>query len=1251
MQTTLLGLAIAIILALVAALIAPLVIDWSRYRSVFEEEAGRLTGLVVRVNGRIDASILPTPRIKLRNVEIGAPGREPQVRAGIVEVEVGLGPLLQGQVRATQVRVIAPQIRVGLDHSGAIDWPAASPTLRADSLSIAHLDVEDGRVVLSDAGSGARLVLQKLWFNGDIRSLAGPFAGEGAFVAGDRLYGYRISGSRADEDGPLKLKLDLDPSDQPLTAEIDGTLSFARGVPQFDGTLAMARPAAAALARGKRVMSDPWHLLGKLQATPAALSLHDLALQYGPEERAGEFSGKAEMTLGRHPHLDGAVTARQLDVDRMLAEPDVTRRPPFLVIKSFLEAFVAAVKPPLPVAVGVKVDALTIGGTAIQSLHGNIRFDDRGWSLDGVDFRAPGFTEVKVSGRLTGAEHGLAFTGPASLESDDLKTLMGWVEGRGETPAGATEPLTAQGVVTLASGRFAVEGLTATLDQESVQGRLAYTWAAQNHPAMLDGELHAAEIDVDALIAFAKAATSDGALELPHQVALALDIGKAKLAGVEARSVNAKVKLDAGVLRIDSLAVGDLGGTALDVSGRIDELSSQPRGRVTFKLDATSLAGLSAVVGKFAPQPAEWFRRFADRLAPAKIHGALTVDHATAGAVVKLDLAGDVGALHIGLDGAAEGAPSDPGKAVLRIDGKLDADDGNALMRLFGLDGVVAVDQLPGRLTISAAGPLAGDLRLDGLATAGGFSALVGGVLHVAGAQGPTAKLKVKASAGDLLPLQRAMIRQTGTAATAGAAGSAAVAMTASGTVDVTGAKLSCTDLTVAVGKSSLHGRLALELSSPLKIDGDIAADHIDAAAVAALLLGLPGPGPGPGLASAAGAGARGWSAEPLGIGAFAAVNGAVTVKLDRAELTPALVVRNLKGVLQFQPAQLALRGIDGSLAGGRLSGELAFRRDADKLAAQGQIELAGANAATILVAGKNTVAGVLTVKLAGDSMGRSLDGLVGALHGSGTIALADARFDGIDASAFDAALRATDPAGTIDAGKIRAAVNAAMTNGQLAVPRGEAEVTITGGQLRLANAALQAERGATLSLTGILDLNDEAIDARMTLSAPPAANALISARPELAVTVKGPLAAPQRTLDIAALVSWLSLRAAELQTRRLESVEADRQAEALSAAVRPAPPAVHLVPAGAALESAMQSNMAAGATPTARSFERLLPEPTAATPQQGPPDTGSVDRDAASAAAVPAPAAAKPAAPPVAAAPAAPSLNSLLKFLFRSQN
>jgi len=1248
-QTTLLGLAIAIILALVSALVAPLVVDWNRYRPALEQEAMRLTGLAVRVNGTIDARILPTPRIVLRNVDVAAAGQEPKVRAATLELELGLGPLLRGKVQATEMRLVAPQISVGLDHAGALDWLAISPSWHADRLTISRLSIEDGRVVLTDANSAGRLVLQKLWFKGDVRSFSGPFRGEGAFVVDEELYGFRVSG--VDEDGGVKLRLGLDPSDYPLTTEIEGLLSAARGVPQFEGTLVMARPVAAALTHGERVLSDPWHLGGRLRATPASASLQDLAFQYGPEDRAVNFSGEAALTFGAHPHLDGAISARQVDVDRALASPDVTQRPPFQVIKAVLERFVAAVKPPVPTAIAIGVDAVTVGGTSIESLHGSVRFDGKGWSLNDFEFHAPGFTEVKLSGRLDGTAKGLAFSGPASLQSGDLKTLVARLEGRGNPPAGPVEAFTARGDVTIAGDRFALDRMTAALDQDNVEGRLAYSWAAGNRPAVLDSELHAAKLDVDAMMAFAKATLSDAGFEVPREVALVLDIGKAKFAGVDARTVNARLKFDAGILHIDRLSVGDLGGTALDISGRIDELSSQPRGRLTLDLDAKSLAGLASLVGSFAPQPADLIRGFADRLAPAKVHGVLTVEHAApAGSIAKLDLNGTAGALRVALNGQADGEPDRLGEALVRVDSRFDADDGGALIRLIGLDRVLAVDQLPGQMTISAAGPIAGAVRVNGLAVAGGFSTTVEGALRLRGDQAPNGSLQVKASAADMRPLQRAMTGQPG----------AAVPVSASATVAVGDNGLSFTNIAVAVGKESLRGRLALKLSRPIGIDGDVEADDADAAALSAMLFGLPSATPGSGAP---------WSSpQPIGAGAFGAVNGTLTFTLKRAAFTPSLVVRDFRGVARFEPAQISVSDIDGSLAGGRLTGTLGFHRNADALAAQGRVALAGADAARILPS--MAIDGLLTVQFQAESMGLSPEGLVGSLHGSGSIALADAHFIGIDVAAFDAAVHAADQGGAIDASKIRAAVTTAIDNGRLAVPQGAADVTIAGGQIHLTNAALQAQDGAELAFAGVLDLGKGAIDARMTLSGRPAANALTRTRPELAVIIKGPLATPERTLDVSALVGWLTLRAAELQTRRLESIEANRRQEVIGPVVRPVSPAIRFVPLGTALESSILGDGVVGASPGSRGLDRLQPQGPGAAPDGAGAHPESAERGAAAAALpapleiVPIPQRSPPRADNATASGAGgttesnrhravplPSARPPLDFLFRSQN
>jgi uncharacterized protein involved in outer membrane biogenesis len=1173
-QTTLLGLAIAIIVAIVAALAAPLVVDWNHYRSAFETEASRFTGLSVRVDGTIDARILPTPRIKLRHIEVGEAGRPPLIRADALDLEVRLGPLIRGEVQASEARLVSPQVELRLDRSGAVDWPALTRTFRPDDLSVSRLSVADGSITLADAASGVRLTLQKLSFAGDVRSLLGPFQGEGTFAVGDEPFRFRIAGGRADADNGLKIKLGVDPADQPLTTSLDGALTFDRGVPQFDGALTLTRPVGVALSNGERVMNDPWLGHATVHATPASASLKDIAFQYGPDERALNFTGNADLTFGDRPRFDGEVAALEVNVDRALAAPDVTHRPPLLVIKSFVEAFVVAAKLPMPGRIGVSIAGLTVGGTTMQSLHGAVRFDDAGWSLDGVELRAPGLTAVNVSGRLAATAHGLTFSGPGALDSADADTLLAWLSGRSDRTSGETRALHARGDVSIAGERLAVDGLTATLDQESVAGSFAYTWPttwpAADRPAIVEADLHATKLDLDALTAFAKTAAGENGFVLPHRGSLKLDIGQVTFAGIDAQAVKAQAKFDAGALQIERLSIGGLGNAALDIGGRIDELSSQPRGRVTVDLDAGALSGLAQILGQFAPRAADILRRAADRLAPAKLHAILTVDRATAGSAAKLDLNGQLGLLRVALNGEASGAPAHFGESQVRIDGRLDADDGTALTALFGLDHVVGVDQLPGRITLSASGPLNGELRIDGDAATSGATAAVRGTLRLSGEPAPAGTFQVLATAADLRPLQQAMTGRPGSA----------TPISARAAVAVNGAALSFTQIAVAAGKASVRGRLDVNLANPIGIDGDIGADTIDGAWLTAMLLGAATQAPG-----AAGL----WSSQPFGPGAFVGMNGAVTFTLDHAAFTPTLVASALKGVAQFRPAEIALQTIDGALAGGHVAGELTFRRNADGVVGHGRIALTDADAATLLGADKTVIDAKLTLKSDIDSIGATPAAFVHALHGGGALALADARIGGLDPAAFVAAMGAADRSTAIDAAKITPAVNAALAHGRLTVPQGDAAITITDGKARVANVTWAAQDGAALSLAGLLDLNSGAVDGHATLSAPPPAHALIRMRPELAVGLNGPLATPVRTLDVAALTGWLTLRAAELQTRRLESLEANGRQETIGRAVRPDFPVVRAAPGGGLVEADIAN--APAATLGGRGSDVLQPD------------------------------------------------------------
>ncbi len=151
MQTTLLGLAIALILALLAALVGPYFIDWNTYRPRFEAEASRLVGLPVRVGGAIDVRILPTPTLLLNGVEIGAARRRCPARA-----------FARHRIRAA-VRWCAdncaPRRRASparnspssSNADGRASLPSGGLGFDAGDLVVDHLHVEDARVSLVHA--------------------------------------------------------------------------------------------------------------------------------------------------------------------------------------------------------------------------------------------------------------------------------------------------------------------------------------------------------------------------------------------------------------------------------------------------------------------------------------------------------------------------------------------------------------------------------------------------------------------------------------------------------------------------------------------------------------------------------------------------------------------------------------------------------------------------------------------------------------------------------------------------------------------------------------------------------------------------------------------------------------------------------------------------------------------------------------------------------------------------------------------
>lgn len=1171
MQATLLGVCIAIILALVAALVGPHFVDWTQYRATFEREASRLAGMPVRINGPIDVRLLPTPMLTLGQIEAGEDKAAPRIAVRELYAELALGSLVRGEVRAAEMRIVGPQARLALDAGGKVEWPAARIGFDPDQFFVEKIAIEGGKVTLGDAASGAGVTLEGLFFAGDVRSLLGPIKGEGGFFTPDgERYAYRISASRAGDDGAMRVRLGLDPSDRPLTIVAEGALRLDTNSPRFDGTVNVTRPVAVATGSGRGTIATPWRMTSRVKASPASALFEQVEYQYGPDDRPLKLAGTAELRLGKTPRLDSLFSARQADFDRALDLPDPSRRLPFAALKQTIEQFGVAWRPPFPVKLGISLDSVTLAGGTLQGLRGDLGMQADGWEIETLEFRAPGFTQVRLSGRLS-TDQGVAFKGPARIDSSDPRALIAWLEGRTETAQPPTGALRAAGDLTIGATEVAAERLRVEFDRKTIEGRLAYAHASAGRAARLEAELKAPELDVDALLAFGRAALDKASFERPGEVAVTADIGRATFAGVNARSVTGTVKFDPAGVTFDQVKIADLAGAAFNLNGRMQGPLSSPQGSVTFDVDARSLDGTAAVLAMVLPQAAEPLREAAPKITPLKTRATLRFDRAAAGgSTARLSLDGTAGALTVKLATEATGDVATMALPDLKLDAQIGASDGSVLVGLLGLDRYIAVDRRAGTLNATLRGAANGELRVDTRITAGGLNASANGTARLFAPGGFATAVDLSLQ-GDAAPLRRGWTSPVPVALRAKMA--------------VNAEQVAVDGLTGTVAGSPIRGNLKIARTDRPRVDGRIDAETVDAAGLIAAAIGMP-----PRRADGAL-----WPAEPFSEGLFGELDGRVEFTAARAAFTPSIVARQVRGVVRLSDGEIAIDDLEGSLATGRANGHLTVRRGPLGLAAEIRTTIVNADASALLPGeGRPAVNGRLGLQVEMKGAGLSPAALMGGLAGSGAFTLEDAALASLDPRAFGAALRSADQAAALDAAKIRDVVTTVLDGGNLAVPRLDAALTITAGQARVGYTIVPGQ-GADLSFSGGVDLVDGTLDARLTLTGPTVSDGGTATRPDIAVSLRGPVAAPKRTLDVATLSGWLMLRSVERQARRIEAIEAERRTEPepprqdqpVAAPPPAAPPVSAALPAPIAIDEAppaiMQPPRAARPAPVPR--------------------------------------------------------------------
>jgi len=300
-------------------------VDLQRYGALLTQQVERATGRELRVHGRLDLTLSLRPVLSATEVTFSnSPwGAHPDMlRVERFEAQVGLLPLLRGELRVHRVALAGAEISVERHPEQGLNWtlqnrawregePAWLPLvedLRVRESSLTYLDHASGRrmrVALDElrAGADGFGTPVSLHARGAFRDA--PFALEGELGALAALAG----------QGPYALSAAGRAGGARLAFE--GRLPRAADAPVLRGRVAVEGPELGALSGLAGVplpALGPYRARALLEAGAAGAHLTELQAEVGGTRAAGDVRIAAG---GRRPRIEARLASPRLDLRRL----------------------------------------------------------------------------------------------------------------------------------------------------------------------------------------------------------------------------------------------------------------------------------------------------------------------------------------------------------------------------------------------------------------------------------------------------------------------------------------------------------------------------------------------------------------------------------------------------------------------------------------------------------------------------------------------------------------------------------------------------------------------------------------------------------------------------------------------------------------------------------------------------------------------------------------------------------------------
>ncbi|TAL77959.1 MAG: AsmA family protein [Beijerinckiaceae bacterium] len=1118
MRESLTVLAGLLILVLSAALVVPYFVNWDAERGLVESQLSEVLARPVKIRGTIDLKLLPTPYLRLADVEIGSPTAGPEIKADAVQLEIALPALLRGEVDFVEAKLVRPQLALTIKD----DALPLGPPLRhlTGSMRFERISVEDGSLSLNDPATGRSYAATDISLSAEAGSLSGPFKAEGHFAVNGQATSFHFGSGERNGDR-MHFKLILNGNEQHPRADLDAALVFAKSsLPSVSGQITLAGNLSGAIAL-------PWQASGKLTGSLRKAAIDNLDLQLGGADRGMSLNGAARFAFGREPRINATLKAHQIDLDRLLnakGSPPAMQQLERAITKAMSSD--SPIGNGMPLKLGWSVATAILGGDSLSGLSGELSLAG-GQSL-GLKFDAsgPGRSHLHLEGKVeTGAAAG--FKGDVEAGSRDVARLKTWLmanlpQDKFWLAALPQQPFDVSGLANLSGVGFVVQDLALRLGPSNLSGTVAYTKSVGSDAARFFADVSVPRLDLDSV----PDVTSFARWTKPTDLSLRFDAQAAKIGsegGLETGHIHLKLEKTGRHARLDQFTVTGLGGADIALHGNWDGQSGDMAGTV----DSKKLEAAAALLHRLAPgRVTDMILARAAELSP--IHAKFTAQGRMGPqntiVLSGLDMTGTTGGTKIAAKlsskapASGEGAPAD-----LSLTAQLDSGDGLALIHQLGFAVLPLHGFGTGHIAITANGNLGKGFTTQATAVLADTRAAFTGNVEL-GSASPHAAGKVHMTSAALTPLLEA----TGLAFPDPVM---RLPADVKADVDADASGVVLRDLSGTFADDRIAGNLTYDAAKN-RVTGSLDTGQLSLATLLAT---------GFGQMSAPKAGAL-WSSHKFG-----------SAMLDLPPIDLALHAKSLDLLPQISGSdarfglaisgrrtgfKMTLRNVAMKLGDGTLAADLTLRRNGATAAASGQVKLKDYDLALPSLRGK--LSGELDFAGTGDSAAAMISGLAG----SGTLTFANLVLPRTDPGGMQRVFKSIeDDDMSLDPDEVDRTLLAELDKGASHLGSMTFEAGLAAGTLRLTPKGMKPKRldsSIEETLQASLDIDRLSLDQRSHLTLVDLPKDWNGPPPSINLVSAGALNNPTRTIESGIFVNTLAARAIARENARIQAQEFD---------------------------------------------------------------------------------------------------------------